>query len=675
MALLEELQRKIHKYGLVPKLIGALPFISFLCAIVGASWLFVLPLEGQFRRTYISENALMPSQAYSYYRESEWNYLRGYRDEIHNHCNDSLAERNRLVYGFLSDIGYSASIHHLQSNKQKRAGTDAHFEKNGNNNDNTTTQQNTEESNLYGILNAPRGEGTEAMVLVAPWITADGQFNENGVSLVISLARYFARWTVWSKNIIVVFPANNNVALRSWVKAYHSTLDLTAGSIEAALVVEYPGDGDYYDYLEILYEGVNGQLPNLDLLNTAVSISEHEGMKVSLQHVEKDKIHDESYLGRLAVLLNGVKELTLAGLKNSNGCEVFSGYRIQAITLRAMGDNGGIDITTLGRVVEAVFRSVNNLLEKFHQSFFFYLMLAPRQFISIGTYLPSAVLLSVAFALASLSQVLNSKLSIQNHILKSATKVILVFLSTFAFATIFGSLVLYIPVPPAFIYYTLLLNGLLIVTLPTKQVLLAKLSTLLSTPTAAKNSKQNSILANIGNPLVIKASTAYLLHAVALLYTSMIITSILVVHFSLAYTMSLCMLPLTFIRPIISTKSSKWQHHYNSLSLLLSCPWFVVFLVGLLDLDFRQSNGGAAEGGPIEVMRGLLGAWRDFDSWTWFIVIVGWLPAWIASAISGSLIIDESEYREIIMNQYQVGLGQKENVAVGVVENEEKKDL
>lgn len=49
----------------------------------------------------------------------------------------------------------------------------------------------------------------------------------------------------------------------------------------------------------------------------------------------------------------------------------------------------------LFRLVEGVVRSVNNLLEKFHQSFFLYFLTAPSKFISVGVYMiPFALLLA-----------------------------------------------------------------------------------------------------------------------------------------------------------------------------------------------------------------------------------------------------------------------------------------
>lgn len=45
--------------------------------------------------------------------------------------------------------------------------------------------------NIYGILQAPRGDATEAIVLVAAWKTVNDEINRNGVTLALTLARYF----------------------------------------------------------------------------------------------------------------------------------------------------------------------------------------------------------------------------------------------------------------------------------------------------------------------------------------------------------------------------------------------------------------------------------------------------------------------------------------------------
>jgi GPI-anchor transamidase subunit GAA1 len=47
--------------------------------------------------------------------------------------------------------------------------------------------------NVYGILQAPRGDATEAIVLVAPWESIEKLPNRNGVALALTMARYFKR--------------------------------------------------------------------------------------------------------------------------------------------------------------------------------------------------------------------------------------------------------------------------------------------------------------------------------------------------------------------------------------------------------------------------------------------------------------------------------------------------
>ena len=46
-------------------------------------------------------------------------------------------------------------------------------------------------TNVYGVIHAPRGDGTEAIVLVAAWKTIDEEVNLKGVTLALTLARYF----------------------------------------------------------------------------------------------------------------------------------------------------------------------------------------------------------------------------------------------------------------------------------------------------------------------------------------------------------------------------------------------------------------------------------------------------------------------------------------------------
>ena len=47
--------------------------------------------------------------------------------------------------------------------------------------------------NVYAILQGPRADATEAIVLIAAWKNMEGLTNQSGVALLLSLARYFKR--------------------------------------------------------------------------------------------------------------------------------------------------------------------------------------------------------------------------------------------------------------------------------------------------------------------------------------------------------------------------------------------------------------------------------------------------------------------------------------------------
>lgn len=65
-----------------PRLLKIPPYLSALLILIGVVWLFLLPLNGYSRRTYISENALLPGQVHTYFGGSEQNVFNAYKHEI-----------------------------------------------------------------------------------------------------------------------------------------------------------------------------------------------------------------------------------------------------------------------------------------------------------------------------------------------------------------------------------------------------------------------------------------------------------------------------------------------------------------------------------------------------------------------------------------------------------------
>ncbi len=176
-----------------------------------------------------------------------------------------------------------------------------------------------------------------------------------------------------------------------------STLPLKSGALQGVVAIDFPFSHSF-ESIHIVYDGINGQLPNLDLVNTATSIASGQmGIPVSIQQMWK---HDHGYQDRLKTMLRGMFR---QGLGHASGPHSsFIPYHVDAITIQAVGE-GWQDEMAMGRTVESIFRSLNNLLEHFHQSFFFYLLMQPNRFVSIGTYLPSAMLIAGNFSIMAIA--------------------------------------------------------------------------------------------------------------------------------------------------------------------------------------------------------------------------------------------------------------------------------
>ena len=74
-------------------------------------------------------------------------------------------------------------------------------------------------------------------------------------------------------------------------------------------------------------------------------------------------------------------------------------HRIDAITLYCPNATGPHGFHSLGKTIESSLRSFNNLLERLHASYFFYLIPKSGQFLPVGHYLPSAILLGASVTL------------------------------------------------------------------------------------------------------------------------------------------------------------------------------------------------------------------------------------------------------------------------------------
>ncbi|XP_029058036.1 glycosylphosphatidylinositol anchor attachment 1 protein isoform X2 [Monodon monoceros] len=260
--------------------------------------------------------------------------------------------------------------------------------------------------NVYGILRAPRAASTESLVLTVP--CGPESPNSQAVGLMLALAAHFRGQIYWAKDIIFLVTEHDLLGSEAWLEAYHdvnvtgmqsSPLQGRAGAIQAAVALEL--SSDVVTSLDVAVEGLNGQLPNLDLLNLFQTFCQKGGLLCTLQ----GKLQPQDWTSADGPL-QGVQTLLLMALQQASGHPhgahgLFLRYRVEALTLRGVNSfrQYKYDLVAVGKALEGMFRKLNHLLERLHQSFFFYLLPALSRFVSIGLYMPAAGFLLLVLGL------------------------------------------------------------------------------------------------------------------------------------------------------------------------------------------------------------------------------------------------------------------------------------
>ncbi|KAL0091128.1 GPI transamidase GAA1 [Phycomyces blakesleeanus] len=358
-----------------------IPILSIILFVVAVIWLFLLPYEGYNKRTYISENALLPGQANVNYGYNDMRAAEDYRSKIIRIQDKDSEMRASFIQEELRRIGFTSALQHFSVNGLNETGV-----------------------NAFAIHRAPRSDGKEALILSAPWVSRTGDYNTNGIAALLSLAKLFKRNIYWSKDIILLVTDKDLSGTQAWLDAYHgitqseeidkagfsSVVMPRSGAVQGAINLDFPGTNDY-ESLGLFFEGVNGQLPNLDLINSIVVIARHTAQISVVLHDTTSNSYEEKswgvYAGSLLHMLRTMKYQALCHPSSDAG--LYLRYKIDAITVHGIHGSGDLNhlfgFHRIGVLVESTFRSLNNLLEHFHQSFFFYFLPQPNRYVSIET--------------------------------------------------------------------------------------------------------------------------------------------------------------------------------------------------------------------------------------------------------------------------------------------------
>lgn len=194
-----------------------------------------------------------------------------------------------------------------------------------------------------------------------------------GIAQTLAIGSALHRKPYMAKDIILLFPSSQELGTTRWLNAYYNNdptatpLDAHAGSIQAGLALEFPYEKFYS--IDLKYNGINGQLPNLDLFNTVVQLCEKNSIPTSLYGVYVDLMNKDLFV---EYVLKSVRTLALNLLTLATGLPdgvhgQFLHYRVEMITLfgtlekNVDHQKSPVSVRAFADVVEGKFCSRKNI--------------------------------------------------------------------------------------------------------------------------------------------------------------------------------------------------------------------------------------------------------------------------------------------------------------------------
>lgn len=414
--------------------------------------------------TYFSDNSLLPGSAtreFSLVTEAEY-----YLKSLEKFINDpSLKRDNSQV-----SIATLEDVANYIRNELNNFGLNVYeqnfsFIKDG---------KQLNGTNIYSIVWGERSTSSEAIVLCAPFRRDSNSNTMSSVALSLAMAKYFSTKSYWAKDVIILFVDRDEYGLSSWLQSYedvafqtdlrrmsrddkgtyYESLEERSGPIQAAIVVEL--HGRKFTQVNIKIQGMYGQLPNLDLFNLAAEMAVRESVSPYFHNksLPFGLSDSERYQHHLETAIEFMKSQATMQSDGLHG--LFLKHAIQSLTLEAHeAKKSGPDVLhstllNIGRLVECIFRSLNNLTERFNRSYYFYIILSLRRFTSIGYYmiafgLTIAPVLLKANIIYSRQRQINQSIGFR-AILLLVSALILSLLSTFNISAAMISSVTIVPI-------------------------------------------------------------------------------------------------------------------------------------------------------------------------------------------------------------------------------------
>ncbi|XP_058117410.1 glycosylphosphatidylinositol anchor attachment 1 protein [Anopheles ziemanni] len=504
--------------------------------------------------------------------------------------------------------------------------------------------------NVFGILRAPRIASTESIVISVPYRPPETVHTDvsAGVPLMLAFADFARKKKYWAKDIIFLVTEQEQLGVQAWLEAYHGgeegrildsgMLRARAGSIQAAINLEVQSLD--ISHINLKIEGLNGQLPNLDLHNLVQKLSSKNGITAGYKQTSASPKRSFRYQDKLFNLLSMVFSQASGVPTGNHG--LFHKYGIEALTLEAVKrdkvqQQQFQEVGSMLRIIEGITRSLNNLLERFHQSFFFYLLVSNDRFVSIGDYMPSLALMAGSLLIKAFIHYLSIYYSGDDgdESEEPKQKTVATDVGYFSVGVVLlvahsiGALAVFLPHSKAVSQYLYDVN--LSTQFGLFSLLVAITAIAITLPAFCSLSGVNSEA----------------LHVAVLLEVGTVLLAVGMLNFSLGFSLSVCLVPfIILIRPTLSGTSK----FLSRLCCLLINPMAVLYFVVVAltwhlfpELDFKPLLNKALTATMDALTFSVVDS-MIYGNWVFDMVSLIFVPSWILLWV---LLFPKTEPRDV----------------------------
>ncbi|KAI6652280.1 Glycosylphosphatidylinositol anchor attachment 1 protein-like [Oopsacas minuta] len=359
--------------------------IHFILFSIGIIWLSILPLEDYNGKCYISENALLVGMI-------ELKFSQDYNKAKTYTTTRSDLKAHGIAVEYFDNLQFEVAQQNFSINLPSllvESGV-----------------------NTYALFHAERSSHTEMLVVHISMNNHRLTKTQDiaNFAVFLGLADYFSQQNYWARDILFLMTSHDVIGVQAWLQQYLGIADnsqiLTSqslhyhpGNIIAMISIKLKSE--FFNLVRIKTEGVNGMLPNLDLVNT-ISFVAMRNLRMATNFFPSKSLEYKDLLyNTLYMAWNQVTGIPTG----PHG--PFLHYGIQGLTIEAVNDptvrtTRLYSPAELGNLVESYMRSLNNLLETLHQSFNFYLLPGNNRYISIGIYIPPLMCILAPLVLKAL---------------------------------------------------------------------------------------------------------------------------------------------------------------------------------------------------------------------------------------------------------------------------------